>query len=266
MVKEFFTAAFHQVWLAPRTQATRQSVESTVNISGACRCMRACGRDLICHCNLPHCCQIGPRFYVILFDKSLCPDNRIRRAVFIHFRAPIKTPTMVGGWWGGSDTSSLTKKSSCFSFRSPLNVNGGDWNQFCLRYSLKYGTSLFNFLFFRGTDFRWLCIPARGGDGGKPVDMHFNGRLHACRIENAGWPLRVSASSSPVLFHGSITDDAINHQTLTPSLCHIFLLSHSQTRHSVKTFKVTYIQPLSFPSHSRGKVVGGFWSDSSRRQ
>lgn len=61
----------------------------------------------------------------------------------------------------------------------------------------------------------------------------------------------------PVLFHESITDDVINHQSLTlPSLCHIFLLSHSQTRHSVKAFKVTYIQPLSFPSHTVGGVGG----------
>lgn len=68
-----------------------------------------------------------------------------------------------------------------------------------------------------------------------------------------------------VLSHESITDDIINHQSLTPpphpSLCHIFLLSHSQTRYSVKAFKVTYIQPLSFPSHSVGGVGwgGGWW-------
>lgn len=66
----------------------------------------------------------------------------------------------------------------------------------------------------------------------------------------------------PVWFHVSIKEILINHKSLTPSLHLIFPLSHTQTRYSVKDFKVTYIQPLSFPSHSQGRgvVVGGVLS------
>lgn len=46
---------------------------------------------------------------------------------------PIKTPGVVAAEGGGqADMSSLTKKPSRFSFRSPQNVNRGDCNQFTL--------------------------------------------------------------------------------------------------------------------------------------
>lgn len=129
---------------------------------------------------------------------------------------------------------------------------------------MKYRTSLFNFLLFRGTNFSWLCILGRGSGRSKPVDTHFNGCPHACRIHNMGLSLWICASSSP-----SCSLSPLQMMSLIipesppppPPLCHIFLLSHSQTRYSVKAFKVTYIQPLSFPSHSVGAVRGVLHSD-----
>lgn len=70
-----------------------------------------------------------------------------------------------------------------------------------------------------------------------------------------------SYSTSPLQMMSLIT------RAWPPSLCHIFLLSHSQTRHSVKAFKVTYIQPLLFLSHSCGGggciLIWFFPSDSN---
>lgn len=92
---------------------------------------------------------------------------------------------------------------------------------------------------------------------GKPVDTHFNGCWHACRIQNMGSSLCICASFSPSCSMSPLQMMSLITRVRPPlSLCHIFLLSHSQTRHSVKAFKVTYIQPLSFPSHPVGGVAG----------
>lgn len=142
------------------------------------------------------------------FDKSLYSVTRIRWAVVLHVSLLIPGGMVAAEGGGQADMSSLTKKPSRFSFRSPQNANRGDCNQFTLAaaWNMARLFSIF-FCFVAPTLADYAVLPE---DATGP-NLLTRILMDACmRVASR---LRVPVSSSLVLFHESITDDVINHQS-----------------------------------------------------
>lgn len=151
---------------------------------------------------------------------------------------------------------SLTSPSP-ISFRSPQNINECPCDQFtitqCSLLALKCGTSFLSFFLF------WIFLGGFFAAETTLTDYVFlaeevTGQTCWRAFLNMCVALTLCAFMCPfanVYFCGlgvSIKESPLIMEKLWPPSRHlIFPLSHPQTRHFVKDFKVTYTPPLSFP-------------------
>lgn len=169
---------------------------------------------------------------------------------------------MVAKGGGQADMSSLTKKPSRFSFRSPQNVNRGDCNQFTLAaaWNMARLFSIF-FCFVAPTLADYAVLPEEAGPNLltrilMDACMRVASRLqvHRCAFL---LPLPSSCSMSPLQMMSLIT-------TLTPvSLPHISPQSFTNTPLCQSLQSHLHPTPIAPKPPLQGVA---FWSDSSLRE